>query len=278
MAASTDAAHAHAALAGVQLLLTNAALDGSPSADGTPWSEASRKPDLHLTIYRSDAKGSSYARFKAVCVLPHAPAVLARFVADNEARMKWDSNIARLETHALAAGDAAGTGSPPPPGAKFYLLRCQTHAVGPISARDFVDAVATYALPDGRLVNGGASVVDAARCPERKGVVRGWNTPGGGWVFEPVRVPATSDGTGARVHTRVVYVIHSDLRGWMPSSVVNAALTSTYVAFFTDLRKAMAAAVAPDEGQAEAAAQLAAAEAASAGAAAAPSLSPAAGS
>lgn len=260
MAAATDAAHTDAALAGVQLLLTNAALDGSPSADGAPWSEASRKPDLHLTIFRSDAKGSSYARFKAVCVLPHAPAVLARFVADNETRMKWDSNIARLETHAL---DPAGAASPLPAGAKFYLLRCQTHAVGPISARDFVDAVATYALPDGRIVNGGASVVDAARCPERKGTVRGWNTPGGGWVFEPVRVPAAADGIGGeRVHTRVIYVIHSDLRGWMPSGVVNSALTSTYVAFFTDLRKAMAAAVAPDEGQAEAVAQLAAASAA----------------
>ena len=62
----------------------------------------------------------------------------------------------------------------------------------------------------------------------------------------------------------MIYVIHSDLRGWMPSGVVNAALTSTYVAFFTDLRKAMAAAVAPDEGQAEAVAQLAAAAAAAA--------------
>ena len=73
-------------------------------------------------------------------------------------------------------------------------------------------------------MSGGTGVVDADRFPEASGFVRGWNTSSG-WVFEKTE-------TGTRIH----YVIHSDLKGWMLSVVVNNALTGSYVTFFSDVQ------------------------------------------
>lgn len=213
-----DSAHALAALAGVPLLQQYAA------ADGPAWTEAAHRPELSLVVQRQPVAGSPYARFRAVCELPHPPPAVLHALCDCPARLRWDSAVARLDTVDLPV-PAAST--------RLLLLHSQTHAVGPISARDFVDAVAVVGPLDGGVfVNTGASVVDG-RFPEQRGVVRGVNSPGGGWLLAPC-----GDGSS----TRVTYVIHSDIRGWLPAAVVNAALVSTYVSFFRELRGHLAVA------------------------------------
>ena len=211
------------ALEGIELLKKNAQSEG-PSADGTTWKECSKQKDI--VIYQCAVPGSSMLRFKAIFSLPYAPAVVSAFVSDNEHRRSWDSNLSKIETTELGTDERG----------KFHLLHIETKAVGPVSARDFVDAVAIVSLPDGSIANGGRGLTDGANdvYPEARGVVRGLNGPGGGWIFRPVQAEGG-------VHTEIVYVIHCDLKGWLPHVVVNNALVGSYVSFYKDLTRAMAA-------------------------------------
>lgn len=223
---ASNNSHVAAADAGIGLLIKSAT-DPRKSADGTEWAAVTKKDDQHLEIYNCSVPGSSFLRFKATCVLPHTPKAVSEFLQDTQNRLTWDANVSRLDTTLIEEG----------PKGKVLILHSQTKAVGPISARDFVDVVAIRELADGCFVNGGASVLDG-RFPEQKGVVRGWNSAGGGWHFAP------TPGQDGSVHCTVTYVIHSDLKGYLPAFVINSALTGNFVTFFTGLRKAMAAAAA----------------------------------
>ena len=221
-----------AALKGIEVLQVNARHEG-PSADGSEWKEHSKRPDCGgMVVYQSSVPGSSYARFKAVFTLPYAPSVVSSFVRDPISRISWDASLNKIEPTKLAE-DERGF---------FAISHSETKAVGPISSRDFVDAVAIVNLPGGGIANGGSGIDDTASFPERKGIVRGYNSPGGGWLFEPVLLDE-------KVHTRMIYIIHCNLKGWLPSAVVNGALTGNYVTFYKDLTKAMAAKCDPEEGQ-----------------------------
>jgi hypothetical protein len=78
--------------------------------------------------------------------------------------------------------------------------------------------------------------------PPDRGAVRGLNSDGFGWYLQCVEGADAAVGTsGAEPHnpagaTRVHYVIHSDLRGWLPHAAVNAAMVSTFVNFAAGLR------------------------------------------
>jgi hypothetical protein len=58
-----------------------------------------------------------------------------------------------------------------------------------------------------------------------RGAVIGLNGDGFGWYLERVDVPGAA---GPVVHTRTFYVVHSDVRGWLPYAAVNAAVINTF--------------------------------------------------
>jgi len=213
-------AHVAAAHAGIDRLIVNAASGATNTAEGSPWVLSTRRDDLHLTVYHATVPGSQFYRFKAVCRMPFHPAVTAQFLSDGAGRLRWDPNVSRLDT--LPVADT--------PRGRVHLLHSQTKAVGPIASRDFVDVVAVVRTPSGGYANGGGSVTDA-RLPEQRGVVRGWNSGGGGWTFEPVEADAGL--------CTVTYVIHSDLKGWLPSLIINNAIVGNYVTFFSGALVAM---------------------------------------
>ena len=175
-------------------------------------------------------------RFKAVCELPFAPAVVHAALEDNEARITWDRNIAALEYTVLQNKPF-----------RMVLLHSCTRHVGPISGRDFLDIAASMSFdeaatapagPDGfsacmgTRVSGGMGIEADDRYPPTSGIVRAFNSPGSGWVFEPVQ-------RAGAVWCRCYYVIHTHLRGWIPTMFINSALAQSYVDFFTDLTKVL---------------------------------------
>ena len=213
-----DIAHVKAAVHGAATLVQYARGDG--------WTECASRPELSLVISRTPVAGSPLARFRAVGELPFPPDAVLRTLCDCPRRLQWDGSVHHLDVIELPHGEAAVSRDSSSQltlpkeylaPTRCYLLHSQTRPVGPISARDFVDACAVDAIGDGAYVNGGASVPDA-RFPERSGVVRGWNSPGGGWIVEPLQI----DNRG--LHTRLSYVVHSDIKGWIPSAVINHAL------------------------------------------------------
>ena len=199
------------------------------SMDGQPWTATLTSAAPQLTVFWAPVPGSSNNRFKGVCELPYAPALVWDCLHDNPRRHHWDRNISRVASLPLAAGPRITPASAP---VRACIVHSQTRNVGIISGRDFVDLPVFLALeaagapagpdawvaPPGTLVSGGAGVEDA-RFPEQKGFVRGWNSPGSGWVLEPL----PQGGSGA-LHTRVHYLIHTDLKGWIPCALINASL------------------------------------------------------
>jgi hypothetical protein len=100
---------------------------------------------------------------------------------------------------------------------------------GFIKGRDFVDLVSTRRLSDGTHVCAAVSI-DHPRCPPNSNYVRGTNHPSG-LVCCPI--------PGQPNRTKFVFVIHSVLGGMLPKAVVESAMPSSILKFFTELRNAL---------------------------------------
>jgi hypothetical protein len=222
-ASPTDAEIIKVGTEGVQVLLKNIRED--KNSEDKPWIKKLEKvvDQCPLVVHESEVPNSSLYRFKCVIDIPYHPDLVQRVMHDNVTRLKWDTNIDQLEVIDIQTA----TSDKP----RVFLLRSATKAVGPISARDFVDVTAVLNDSNGKLISGGGSIVDLGRFPIQSGFVRGWNTSGGGWYYEPME----KDGKiiGCRVH----YVIQTDLKGWLPTMIVNGAIAGSYVTFFTDFLK-----------------------------------------
>jgi hypothetical protein len=242
-----DATVESTALRGVSALLSSL---GDRHASGAAWAPHSTSAKLRMTIVSAATPGVSAHAFRATALLPYAPGTIFTALGDLRAREKWDSNIARLDSRPVGGG-AGGAGS-----AVFYSA---TKAVGPISGREFLDATwrgAASALPTaelraaapaGALVNCGCGLPEGhVAFPPDARLVRGLNHPSG-WIFEPLDavtattaaasgppLPANSDGW-----TRATYLVQPELKGWMPSAVINATLAGMYTTFFSELLAAM---------------------------------------
>jgi hypothetical protein len=183
-----------------------------------------------VVVHDSEVPGCAMRRFKAVCDLPHAPAFVLAALNDTASRVSWDHNIAACEVRELQSTPF-----------RAALLHSQTHPFGPISGRDFVDLPVflsfeaasqpfgpeAFVVPAGSIVSGGIGVETDARFPVTGGSVRGVNYEGSGWLFEPL-----AGGAETRLH----YVIHTNVKGWIPCALVNSNLAASYVLFFKDLK------------------------------------------
>lgn len=222
------------ALRGVAALLASL---GEAHASGAPWAAHSSVPRLRLTVHSALVPGVAARAFRGTCLLPYPVAVVYALLGDLRARERWDRNIVRLDTRAVAGGATV-----------FYSV---TKPVGPISGRDFVDATwrgelsalpaevrtgaGAAALAAGALVNGGAGMeAGHADFPASAAMVRGLNHASG-WVLEPCAPDAGTSGQAGSAWTRISYLVQPELKGWMPTSLVNATLAGMFTAFFGDL-------------------------------------------
>jgi hypothetical protein len=239
--------------AALSVLLKHA--DGDTNAAGTPWVCKNSVPHLRLRVVDSAYNGAPQTLFKAVIEVPYCLRTVLTTITDLQRRLTWDRNIAGLGVTVVREVGAGEGGMPPP---RFCLFHSATKAVGPISGRDFVDAVfigpisalppeivaqAPKAIAPGAWVNGGCGLPEGSDKYPGSSLVRGLNAPSG-WVLEPSSAPADAGAAplpaGHDGWTRISYVVQSDLKGWMPSMVVNASLTGMFTDFFTDLLSFMA--------------------------------------
>jgi hypothetical protein len=175
------------------------------SSDGTPWRKVLEKKEIKLIVYDADVPNHGLRRFKAVCDLPYSPAMLHAVLVNHDVRNIWDRNISSVNETVIQTEPF-----------RAVVLNSQTNVVGPISGRDFVDIAVTLTYRDepthpagpnqfiaakGTIVSGGLGVMEDARYPVTSQRVRGYNTPGSGWVFESV---INADGQES---TRMHYVI-----------------------------------------------------------------------
>lgn len=198
--------------AGIDLISANSAADG-PGSDGHPWTERAHYEDIGVRVWQCDASPGLPKRFRAICEAPFAAsAVLDQIRAYGSRAVSWAHNIE--ESCIAPLGD-------PIDGMQLLLQYSVTRAMFGVSSRDFITAMAEMPLPGGGWVRGGIGLEEHPSHPPRKGAVRGINYASG-WHITPV-------GPG---RSRVVYVAHSDPRGWLTHWVVATAMAGTFRAFF----------------------------------------------
>lgn len=251
---STDELVAHAN-AGVKILL------GRTNASDI-WTLRLSVPSARLQVFDTSTPGTSCKLYKAVIEVPYDLNTNFAVFLDLKSRLKWDSNIAGLETTLVAAlsqsSDFQLCGGKP----NYLILHSATKPVGPISGRDFTDCIylgPISALPPDVaqcapatlgssaagsakcLVNGGAGLAQGhAAFPETSAFVRGFNFSGSGWVLEPIAGPTDTSSsapavpTNANGWTRIYYVVQSDLKGWLPTAVVNSSMVNMFQTFFAN--------------------------------------------
>ena len=151
-------------------------------------------------------------------------------------RMVWDYNMAEH---------------------RILEQRTPTHAVGlwvtkknfGIDRRAFYDLEFTWPKPDGTLWCFGKTIdfKPGEPLPASVGKVsnytRGYNHPGSGWVFEPFEagesVTGNGTGVGAGGGVRVTMAVLSDIKGWVPTSLVNSSIPKHNIWMMKTLAKHM---------------------------------------
>lgn len=192
--------------------------------DGNPWILDFERKDLNMKVYYSQPKNSSIRRFKAVCIIPDiTPQACMDFIVDTKHRLTWDRSLQVLTVLDIC-NDERG---------RVVVLRSGTKTLGPITGRDFIDAVVIRTLPNGMIIQCGTGVDESelrGLYPVTKSLVRGINQTSGSCVEAEPSVNGV----------RVSYIVETDLKGWFPAFVINNAIGSTmYVGYFEDLQRAL---------------------------------------
>jgi hypothetical protein len=223
-------------------LLRSNCTSSNKNQHGENWTLSYSKPKLNLDVYYSTEPDSSLTRFMAKCLFNDCKAAeLIQVLYDLERRMTWDVNCSHVQSHPLYDWKVEGAADDCPNNL-LHVFLCETNAVGPISARDFVDInyLSHQVDEHGNVLSatsagGHTSALTAIITenyadifPEKKGYVRGVSSSGSGWY-------AVQQGTNVLMY----YVIHSDLKGYFPSWLANNTVGGTYVQFFTAVKNSI---------------------------------------
>jgi DNA-directed RNA polymerase subunit N (RpoN/RPB10) len=200
--------------------------DVSPAAaSDTAW-RSEGEPAPGVTASSRGMPGTSLRKFKAVGMIPGPPEQVAYYLWDPAGRTSWDTTCAawtRLSADCLPGGSPAGTID------DIGVHHLCVRRVLVVSPRDFVSVQCKRLLADGTLASVAFAVEDA-RAPATADYVRAEVWPGSAWRVEPVR---SEDG---QLHSRLYYIMFSDVKGWLPHAAINSAMTATIKEYYTLLR------------------------------------------
>ncbi|XP_065912649.1 stAR-related lipid transfer protein 5-like isoform X2 [Dysidea avara] len=104
----------------------------------------------------------------------------------------------------------------------------KSYAWGLISSRDFVDLIKWGCVEDSGLYYTCAHGIDHPSCPESSSYVRGWNYPCGMLCYP------TDNGK-----TKMYYMLQCDIRGYLPTSLVESSIPSSMVDVYSGLQGAV---------------------------------------
>lgn len=190
-------------------------------------------------MYESD--GPAGTVFKGVHVFPLCPAELWPCMIRPDLRARFDSSVETMTLVKVADTEVVLKEGQAPQPAEVNIIRSATKAMFAITQRDFVDSSITLTdVNTGDIYSSCGAAPDGTaggRFPEVKKVIRGHDHSGCGWWLTAVEVPGEGPDAAPKVCTRVTYVIHSDIKGWIPSSVIHAAIDKTYTSFFSCLEE-----------------------------------------
>lgn len=185
--------------------------------DDDGWKQAKKSDEV--TVWGKSSPHWNGMLYRAESVLPADPETVFRYIdpLPGSVREKWDKAIKELQIVERMGDD-------------LKLLRTITHSAfgGIISSRDFTDLSLTVKTDE--FIATMSQGVDHPDCPSSSDYVRGINYPCALICF---KIPDNPN------QTRLITYNQSDLGGMLPKAIVETALPSNMMNFFTCVKTAM---------------------------------------
>ncbi|XP_039615356.1 stAR-related lipid transfer protein 4 [Polypterus senegalus] len=178
------------------------------------WQVAKKTKDV--TVWRRPSDEFSGYLYKAEGVVKDIPKRIVDYIRPGPYRLDWDSLMTTMDI--VEKFDQQGCCI------MRYMTAGQLWNI--IAPREFVDFSYTTDYENGLLSCG----VSVEHGESGRNCVRGFNHPCG-WFCRPLEDNVN--------HSLLTGFIQTDLRGMLPQSVVDTAMASSLVGFYTDLRKAL---------------------------------------
>ena len=185
------------------------------------WSDES-PPCADVTMQSIAVEGMSLRKFKAVGIIPASPSEVSRLLWEPEDRMTWDkSYLGITNLNRVIGGEATDD---------IVLQRLLIKGILVISQRDFICCHMRRTLSNGEAITVSYAVSEKENVfPIDSNFTRGEVCEGTGWRVRPIKI-------GEKEHTELTYVIMTDLKGWVPSFVINGAMGQTFQAYYQGLK------------------------------------------
>lgn len=200
-----------------------------------------------MVSYSIDTKNKNDPRIWYVdTVCPGSARMINESFTDPSCRKQWDSDFASLQRFKI---DEAS------PNIYIQQTFSKAAAGGLVSGREFVDLASTHEVENKE--TGCVSILSSSTSiqrddmPKQKGFVRA-NIMIGGFLFEtlsndeieemelPKLLVTVNEESEEKTKecrwTRIRYLLQLDVGGWLPTSVINAALSNSNNALMRDLR------------------------------------------
>lgn len=136
-------------------LKLNTSSDHVINCDEKPWKLEFENKELKMQVFHSEANGSLFRRFRADCIVDDVftPHQLMDLLANHEHRLTWDRNMKNVEETLVLSLE--NDNNDEILSSKLIILHCETAPVGPISGRDFTDALVITYLKNGSVFSTG---------------------------------------------------------------------------------------------------------------------------
>ena len=191
------------------------------------WVEESSPCD-GVTMQSIAVEGMSLRRFKSVGVISAPASEVSKLLWEPEARMTWDkSYLGITNLNRIIGGE---------PTDDIVTQRLLIKGILVISQRDFVCTHMRRTLPGGEAITVSYAVPEDENVfPIDPNFTRGEVCEGTGWRVRPIKVKDAASGKEEE-HCELIYVIMTDLKGWVPAWVINGAMGQTFKAYYEGLR------------------------------------------
>lgn len=209
----------------------------------------SQKTDAILRIHDKEFKISTSVSYSSITknksdpriwyletLCPGNPTAICETIRDCKNRLKWDLNVSCSKKIPIDH-DANDTNL------QIAYTATKPAAGGIISPRDFVDLSDIYPINDAKTGYEATQLVGVSvecdEVPEKKGFVRG-NTLISGFLMEKLSTKELKERYNICESqcewSRMKYIVQSDIKGWIPKSVLNAAFASSICEYVNNLR------------------------------------------
>lgn len=175
--------------------------------------------------------GTSLRKFLASGIVPIEPQQLAKLLWNTKDRLSWDISYDGIDEIVTNYSNQLTNDH-------AMLVRLKIKSVLIVSARDFCNVQLKRQLDStGTTMCSVSFSITDTRCPVHNDYVRGEVLPGSAWYIEPVPVASSSSSSLSLIHSRLTYVIFTDIKGWVPVFAINNAVAQTFTNYYTELDK-----------------------------------------